>query len=68
MTVPKMLLTPTEAAQALSISRSKLYELLSKGQLASVRVGTSRRIPHDALLSFVAQLSEDKTFDPVTRR
>lgn len=35
----KLLLTPTEAASALGIGRSKLYELLKSGQLLSVHIG-----------------------------
>lgn len=45
----KLLLTPTEAAAALGIGRSKVYELLQAGQLQSVHIGTCRRIPADAL-------------------
>ncbi len=51
----KLLLTPEEAAKALSISRSKLYELLATNQLESVRIGASRRIPASALDQFVEQ-------------
>jgi excisionase family DNA binding protein len=47
------LLTPEDAAKALSISRSKLYELLAHGDLESVRIGTSRRISTQALEEFV---------------
>jgi excisionase family DNA binding protein len=49
----KLLLTPEDAAKALSISRSKLYELLARGTLESVRIGTSRRISTRALDDFV---------------
>lgn len=49
----KLLLTPEEAAKALSISRSKLYELLASCEIESVRIGTSRRIPTLALDEFV---------------
>lgn len=49
----KVLLTPEEAAERLSISRSKLYELLSRDELESVRIGASRRIPTSALDRFV---------------
>lgn len=52
----KLLLTPTEAARALSIGRSKLYQLLQTGQLASVRIGTCRRVPADALTTFLQGL------------
>ena len=49
----KLLLTPEEAAELLSIGRSKLYQLLAGGSLQSVTIGTSRRIPVQALRAFV---------------
>ena len=54
-----ILLTPTEAARALGIGRSKLYELLQTGVLESVHIGTCRRIPTDALSDLVARLRAD---------
>jgi excisionase family DNA binding protein len=53
----KVLLTPTEAAQALGVGRTKLYELLGSGALASVWIGASRRIPRTAVDAFVAELT-----------
>lgn len=38
------LLTPQEAAQKLRISRSKIYELISKGDIQAVHIGRCRRI------------------------
>ena len=55
MTEP-ILLKPTEAARALGIGRSKLYELLQAGVLESVHIGACRRIPAEALNALVAQL------------
>lgn len=55
-TGPRLLLTVPEAAAALAISRSKLYELLSAGTLLSVRIDGSRRIPVAALNAYVAEL------------
>jgi len=52
----KLLLTPTEAATALGIGRSKVYELLRNGTLASVRIDTCRRIPAAELDALVARL------------
>ena len=52
----KLLLTPVEAARALGIGRSKVYELLSTGELDSVRIGSCRRVPADALHSFLVEL------------
>ena len=54
-----ILLTPTEAARALGIGRSKLYELVQTGVLESVHIGTCRRIPTDALSDLVARLRTD---------
>lgn len=56
----KLLLTPEEAAKALSVGRSKVYELISAGSLGSVRIGGSRRIPVDALKDFVESLAADE--------
>jgi excisionase family DNA binding protein len=50
------LLTPIEAATALGIGRSKLYELIQTGQLPSVRIGTCRRVPAEALHKFLLNL------------
>lgn len=52
----KVLLTPVEAASALGIGRSKLYELLQTGRLPSVRIGACRRIPADCVHRFVRDL------------
>lgn len=54
----RLLLTPTEAAEALGIGRSKLYELMRAGLVESVLIGTARRVPEDALHAYVQQLRE----------
>lgn len=46
--------SPEEAAHQLGISRSKLYEYLHDGSLPSVKLGRSRRITHEALMTFLA--------------
>ncbi len=48
------LVTVQEAAQFLSISRSKLYELMDNGELTFVKLGRSRRIPRRALIDLAA--------------
>ncbi len=53
----KLLLTPIEAAAALGIGRTKLYELLRSGRLGSIHIGASRRIPAQVVQSFVSDLS-----------
>jgi excisionase family DNA binding protein len=54
--VEKMLLTPEEAAEMLSIGRSKVYELMASQALGSVKIGTCRRVPAEALQAYVDQL------------
>jgi excisionase family DNA binding protein len=54
--MPRLLLTVPEAAEALAISRSKLYELLAAGLVRSVRIDGSRRVPVEALETYVAGL------------
>ena len=49
----KLLLRPVEAAEAIGVSRSRIYELLAAGTLPSVRIGVSVRVPVDALRSWV---------------
>lgn len=53
----KLLLTPAEAARALGISRTRVYELMASGQLASVKIGRSRRISVSALYAFISAMS-----------
>ncbi len=52
----KLLLTPTEAATALGIGRSKVYELMQTGQFQSVHIGACRRVPADAVHSLLDKL------------
>lgn len=52
---PKVLLTVGEAAEALSLGRTLVYELLMHGDLASIKIGSLRRIPVSALDEFVAR-------------
>ena len=54
--MPRLLLTVPEAAEALAISRSKLYELFAAGLVRSVRIDGSRRVPVEALEIYVAAL------------
>jgi excisionase family DNA binding protein len=53
-----LLVTPEQAGIALSICRTKVYELIRRGQLESVQIGASRRIPSSALSDYVQRLRE----------
>jgi excisionase family DNA binding protein len=50
-----------EAADALGVSRAKAYELISRGEIPSIRVGSSIRVPVDALRAWMdRQLAEQQ--------
>ncbi|MFI7130170.1 helix-turn-helix domain-containing protein [Nonomuraea sp. NPDC050153] len=53
----RLLLTVPEAAEALAISRSKLYQLLATGAVDSIRIDGSRRIPVSALNDYITHLT-----------
>lgn len=55
----RALLTPEQAARVLGIGRSKVYELILAGSLGSVKIGACRRVPADAIDTFVASLRSD---------
>ena len=55
-----LLYTIPEAARALRISRTKLYELLDTDQIESVHIGRSRKIPADALHAYVHRLRHEQ--------
>lgn len=54
----RMALRPAEVAQTLGIGRSKTYELLASGAIPSVRIGSSIRVPVDALNAWMREQLE----------
>jgi excisionase family DNA binding protein len=60
-----LLLTPKEAAKALGLSQSYIYELLASEALPSITIGRTRRIPRRALEDFVeARAAEQVGYNP----
>ena len=57
--LPVLLVRPEDAARALGVGRTKVYELMRSGALRSVRVGGLRRIPVAALNEFGTRLEEE---------
>jgi excisionase family DNA binding protein len=51
-----VLLRPEEAAHALGIGRPKTYHLIATGELRSLKIGGSRRIPREAITEYVKHL------------
>jgi len=57
VTIDKLLYTPVEAAHALGVSRSTIYVLMAKGDVPSVRIGLSRRVPAEGLQLYIDRLT-----------
>ena len=55
----KLLLRPAEAADAMSVSRARAYELIAAGVIPHIRIGTSIRVPADALRAWIASQLPD---------
>ena len=60
MTHPEeeLLLRISAASQKLSVSRSKLYELVAKNQVPHVKIGNSLRIPVQAMRTWIEKNTE----------
>ncbi len=56
-----LVLTVEEAAQRLGVGRTVMYALVSSGAVESVRIGRLRRVPADALVTFVDELRATRT-------
>lgn len=53
---PRVLYRINEAAELLSVSKSRVYELVRSGQLRTVKVGKSHRVPARSLDEYVTRL------------
>lgn len=51
--VKKLLYTPEEAALLLSMSRSRVFVLLSRQRIASIKEGRARLVPLSELESYI---------------
>jgi excisionase family DNA binding protein len=54
----RLMLKPTEAAEALGICRSKLYQLVRANAIPHRKIGSSIRIPTSSLRAY-AEVNED---------
>jgi excisionase family DNA binding protein len=59
----KLLVRPMEVAEALGVSRSKIYELIASGAMPSVRIGKSVRVSVDELRKWVRSHSSGSQTD-----
>jgi excisionase family DNA binding protein len=60
----KILLSLREVAERLSLGKTKVYELVQRGQLSHIHIGRAVRVPTSALEAFVQRRLEE---DSVSR-
>lgn len=58
-----LLYTPEEAARVAAVGRTTIFELIATGELGSVKIGRSRRVPRAALESYVDRLRSEQSPD-----
>lgn len=56
----RVLLSVEEAAQRLTISRTRTYALIKAGEIESLRIGRLRRVPANAIDDYVQRLVDDQ--------
>jgi excisionase family DNA binding protein len=56
----KLLVSPEDAAEILSLSVRRIYELLAHGRIRSFKIGKVRRIPMEALRDYIARLEQEQ--------
>lgn len=59
----QLLLRVEDTAKALNISRAQLYPRLMSGEIPSIRIGRSRRIPLEALRDWIERQVEEGAID-----
>jgi excisionase family DNA binding protein len=64
----KLLVTPSEAAALLGVGRTRIYDLIARRIIPSVRIGRSLRVPADALQKWVAGQIQGADADVPVRR
>ncbi len=56
----ELLVSVEEAARRLGMGRSYTYQLVLRGEIDSVKLGRSRRVPVQALEEYVGKLAEEQ--------
>ena len=55
----RLLVSPEEAAESLGVCRSRVYDLMRRRELVSIKIGRSRRIPSAAVREYVLRMAEE---------
>jgi excisionase family DNA binding protein len=56
-----LLLTVEQAARELQIGRTKMFDLIARGEVISVKVHGQRRVPYEELAAYVKRLVAEQS-------
>jgi excisionase family DNA binding protein len=56
----RLLYRPAEVGELIGVSRARAYELIASGMIPSIRIGSSIRVPADALRAWINQQLADR--------
>lgn len=59
----RILLRPAEAAVSLGVGRAKIYDLIHRGEIPSIRLGGAIRVPADRLKALIDERTTGHTPD-----
>ena len=59
----RLLLRPEEVCRALGLGRTKVFELLARGEIESLLIGRRRLVPREAVEDFVQRQREAQAIE-----
>ena len=58
--IERLAFSPAEAAESIGVSRQFIYDLINRGQLRTITLGSRRLIPRSALLELLGEGEYDR--------
>jgi excisionase family DNA binding protein len=52
----KLLLSPEEGADLLGVGRTQMFELIARNEIESFKIGRLRKVPRDAIDTYIERL------------
>jgi excisionase family DNA binding protein len=56
MSAEKLLHSPEETAEMLGVGRSQVFELIVRNEIESFKIGRLRKVPRDAIDTYIERL------------
>jgi excisionase family DNA binding protein len=63
----RLLYRPDEVAEMLSLGKSKVFQLMSTGEIASISCGRARRVPRESLEQWLRERVQATLVEPTAR-